>query len=189
MEGGSQVPSDAELLRASDTDGEAFGLFYDRHVERMLAFFLSRTACAQTAADLTAETFAQAFISRKRYRDVGVPATAWLFTIARRQLSRAARGRVRIDRARLRLGLETPELTQESIERIEELVDFEPTRQAVRKAMEEMPAKLAAAVALRIAEELPYSEVARRLVCTEQAARQRVARGLSRLTEQLEDFR
>ena len=39
------------------------------------------------AADLTAETFAAAHASCKRFRDVGAPAQAWLFTIAPRQLS------------------------------------------------------------------------------------------------------
>src|SRR5829696_5071873 len=79
--------SDAELLRRSGRDPEAFGLLYDRHAATVLAYFQRRTACAESAADLTAETFAAAFCSRRRYRDTGVPAIAWILGIARHLLA------------------------------------------------------------------------------------------------------
>jgi RNA polymerase sigma factor (sigma-70 family) len=182
----SDTRSDGELLRAAQNDPEAFGVFYDRHAKAMLAYFYRRTACAETAADLAAETFAAAFAARRRYRETGAPARAWLFKIAQRQLSRALR-RGRVDeRARRRLGVERISPDQESIERIEALVDLEPLRAAVRDAIGSLSPKLATAVALRIGDDLPYAEVARRLGCSEAAARTRVARGLSRLADRLE---
>ena len=51
---------DADLLAAAVSDAEAFGEFYDRNVESVVGFFMRRTACPQTAADLSAETFAEA---------------------------------------------------------------------------------------------------------------------------------
>jgi hypothetical protein len=45
------------LIAAAAGDVEAFGLFYDMHVATLLRWFYKRTACAETAADLTAETF------------------------------------------------------------------------------------------------------------------------------------
>jgi RNA polymerase sigma-70 factor (ECF subfamily) len=63
--------SDAELLRASAAEPEAFGVFYDRHAAAVLAFLARRTGCPQLAADLTAETFAAAFVSRRRFWDDG----------------------------------------------------------------------------------------------------------------------
>jgi DNA-directed RNA polymerase specialized sigma24 family protein len=83
--------SDAELLRGSVQDPELFRIFYDRHVLALLSFFYRRTASAQQAADLTAETFAEAFLSRGRYRDTGAPARAWLLGIARHELGRSIR--------------------------------------------------------------------------------------------------
>ncbi len=74
----------------------------------------------------------------------------------------------------------------ESYERIEELTDFAPIREAVRQAMGSMSLKLALALLLRVGLELPYDEVARRLRCLESTARVRVARGLARLTQRLE---
>lgn len=178
--------SDAELLGAAQEDPEAFGAFYDRHVRAILGFFYHRTACAQTAADLTAETFAQAFASRHTFRDLGVPARAWILGIARHELQRMLRRR-RVDgRARRRLGMERMAVDDLAIERIEELVDTGPLRAVIREAFDSLTPKLAEAVALRVGLSLPYEEVARQLGCSEGTARVRVARGLTRLRELLE---
>jgi RNA polymerase sigma-70 factor, ECF subfamily len=178
--------SDAELLRESSRRPEAFGEFYDRHAEPLLGFFARRTWDAQEAADLTAETFAAAFASRRRYRDTGAPAYAWLLGIARHQLGRALRRRRVDDRARRRLGIERVELDDASLARIEELADLRALRPALAAALEQLPAGTARAVALRVTDELPYAEVAQRLGCSEGAARVRVTRGLNRLADLLE---
>jgi RNA polymerase sigma factor (sigma-70 family) len=178
--------TDAELLAGSARDPEAFGIFYDRHVERLLTYFARRTWDAQEAADLTAETFAAAFAARRRYRDTGAPAVAWLLGIARHQLHRALR-RQRIDeRARRRLHVERVALDDASLARIEELADMHAIRPRLSAALEQLPPATARAVELRVTDELPFAEVARRLGCTEAAARVRVSRGLRQLATLLE---
>ena len=179
-------PSDADLLRASARDPDAFGQFYDRHAERLLLFFARRTGDAQEAADLTAETFAAAFAGRRRYRDTGAPAYAWLLGIARHQLARAFRRQRVDDRARRRLGIERVALDDASLARIEELADLEAMRPALVAALDQLPSDTARAVALRVTDALPYTEVARRLGCSEGAARVRVSRGLDQLAGLLE---
>ncbi|MGH2953386.1 MAG: RNA polymerase sigma factor [Solirubrobacterales bacterium] len=178
--------SDAELLRASGRDPEAFGILYDRHGPTLLAYFQRRTACPETAADLTAETFAAAFHARRRYRDTGAPALAWLFGIARHQLATAIRSEQVDDRARRRLGMERVELDDDALRRIEEFADLKPIRSRLAAALAEIPPASAEAVQLRVAAELPYAEVARRLGCTEGAARVRVARALTKLADTME---
>lgn len=177
--------SDAQLLRAARRDPEAFGTFYVRHADAVLAFFARRTACAQTAADLTAETFAQAFASRWRFRDMGAPATAWLFTIARHQLNGWVRRWAVEDRARRRLGLGRVELDEEAIHRIDELAALGDLQAALSNAFGQLSPGVAEAVALRVKDELPYAEVACRLGCSEVAARVRVSRGLTSLADLL----
>ncbi len=59
--------ADEALLVAGRRDAEAFGLFYRRRVDAVLAFFLRRTGDRQLAADLTAETFAAALSALPRY--------------------------------------------------------------------------------------------------------------------------
>lgn len=176
--------TDADLL--SKGDSAAFGELYDRHSRAVLRFLYQRTADPETAADLAAETFAQAYLSRRRYSERGTGARSWLIGIASHQLSRMLRKARADQRARRRLGMERIPFDEISYERIEELVDFEPLREAVREAMSKLSTASADAVALRIGEDLPYAEVAKRLRCTEAAARVRVARGLARLNELME---
>ena len=59
MEGPWDELDDIDLLRRAREDPESFGVFYDRHAAAVLAFCVRRTACAETAADITAEVFAR----------------------------------------------------------------------------------------------------------------------------------
>ena len=155
-----------ERCRAASALGTRSGglrLLYDRHAATVLAYFQRRTACAESAADLTAETFAAAFCSRRRYRDTGVPAIAWILGIARHLLADSIRNERIEDRARRRLGLERIELDDDALRRIEELADLAPVRKQLEAALAELPPDSAEAVRLRVDGELPYAEVARRL--------------------------
>lgn len=79
--------TDAELLAAARTDASAFRQPYDRYAEAIHGFHLARTRQREAALDLTAETFAQAWISRGRFRDLaGGSAGPWLYAIARHVL-------------------------------------------------------------------------------------------------------
>ena len=82
--GGTEV---WELVRRAQTgDAEAFGGLYDRYVDVVYRFLLTRVGDRATAEDLTSETFVRALrrIDSLSYqgRDVG----AWLVTIARNLL-------------------------------------------------------------------------------------------------------
>jgi RNA polymerase sigma factor (sigma-70 family) len=179
--------SDSELLTASATEPGVFAELYRRHAEDLLRYFARRTLDPEAAAELTAETFAQAFASRTTYRDTGANGVAWLYGVARHQLGRFFRSG-RVDRAaRRRLGMPERELPPADYERIEDLVDFAPIRGALEEALGTLRDEQRDALRLRVIEELPYPEVARRLACTEQNARQRVSRGLRRLALVLQD--
>lgn len=179
--------SDSELLTVSATEPGAFAVLYRRHAEDLLRYFARRTLDPEAAAELTAETFAQAFASRARYRETGANGVAWIYGIARHQLGRFFRsGRVLRD-ARRRLGMPERELPPADYERIEDLVDFAPIRGAIEEALLTLGEDQREALRLRVIEELPYDEVARRLACSELTARQRVSRGLRRLALMLQE--
>src|SRR3546814_14806636 len=73
---------DGRLLVIAARDPEAFGALYDRNYTRVLAYFYRRTYCPHAAADLTAETFAQAWQQRCRYDSERGTGPAWIFGIA-----------------------------------------------------------------------------------------------------------
>ena len=178
---------DTELLTVSATEPAAFGVLYRRHAEDLLRYFARRTLDPEAAAELTAETFAEAFASRTSYRDTGANGVAWIYGIARHQLGRFFRsGRVSAN-ARRRLGMPERELPPADYERIEDLVDLAPIRDAIAEALGSLHERHRDALQLRVLEELSYPEVARRLSCTEQNARQRVSRGLRRLALVLQE--
>lgn len=180
-------PTDAELLLASREDPSRFVELYRRHAEDLLRYFARRTLDPEAAAELTAETFAEAFASRANYRDTGANGVAWIYGIARHQLGRFFRSG-RIDRAaRHKLGMPPRELPPEDYERIEDLVDFAPIREALVEALAGLPDDQREALQLRVVEGLPYPDVAARLSCAEAAARQRVSRGLRRLALVLQE--
>jgi RNA polymerase sigma-70 factor (ECF subfamily) len=170
--------SDAELLIASRSDPRAFVEVYRRHAEDLLRYFARRTLDPEAATELTAETFAEAYASRRNYRDTGADGVAWLYGIARHQLSRFFR-HGRIDAAaRRKLGMPARDLPPEDYERIEELVDLAPIRDALLDALDTLAEDQREALRLRVIDGLPYVDVAKRLGCEPAAARQRVSRGL-----------
>lgn len=187
---GEAVPherTDSDLLIASSTEPEAFTELYRRHAEDLLRYFARRTLDPETAAELTAETFAQAFASRANYRDEGVNGVAWLYGIARHRLGRFFRtGRVDAA-ARRKLGMPERDLPLEDYERVEDLIDFGPIREALIEALETLSEDQREALTLRVIDGLDYSVVADRLTCTEQNARQRVSRGLRKIAILLQE--
>jgi RNA polymerase sigma factor (sigma-70 family) len=182
----TDTPTDGELLRAADHDPHAFRLLYDRWAKALLAFCYRRTYDAEASLDLVAETFAIAYQKRHRFGDRGRPVGAWLYGIAARELATYQR-RQRVElRACRRLAVVAPSLDEVSIERIEELVDAAQWRTALSEALAQLTAAERDAVRLRVIQQLDYPTVAARLRCSEQAARARVHRGLTRLATTLE---
>jgi len=179
--------SDEELLAATRGEPEAFGVFYRRHEKAMLVYFLRRTGAAEVAADLTAEVFAAALVSSRRFRAGKAPAVAWLYGIARNTLAAsAARGRVE-ERARRRLAAEPLVLDDEAIERVAGLADGERQAEVLGELLARLPDDQREAVRSRVLEERDYEEIAERLECSEAVVRQRVSRALRSLRRDLEE--
>jgi RNA polymerase sigma-70 factor (ECF subfamily) len=177
---------DVELIVLSWDEPEAFGVLFERHADPLLGYFARRALDPEAAAELTAETFAQAFASRRRFRDRGLGAAGWLYGIGRHQLARFFRSGAVDSRARRRLGMPEREVSAEDYERIEELIDFEQVGRAIGRAFSLLSDEQREALRLRVIEGLTYREVAEALRCTEDTARARVSRGLRRLAGELE---
>lgn len=176
---------DVELIVRSLDVPEVFGVLFERHAEPMLTYFARRTLDAETAAELVAETFAEAFSSRRRFRDQGSDGAAWLYGIGRNLLSHYFRDGAVDARARRRLGMPERTVNEDDYDRIEELVDFQDLAKEIRDALSELAEDQREAVTLRVIEGRSYADVAETLGCSEQTARARVSRGLKRIARQL----
>ncbi|HEX2029867.1 MAG TPA: RNA polymerase sigma factor [Actinomycetota bacterium] len=176
-----------DALRRSVREPMAFARFYQEHAESLLLYFARRLHDADAALDLTAETFAQAYVARRRFRgDRDAVAAAWLYRIARRQLARYYRKGRAERKALSRLGMSVPAIAEDEGARIEELAGLAAMRAAVGAELQRLGTSQSEALWLRIVQELPYREVARRLGVSEEAARARVSRGLRALSAALE---
>ena len=161
--------SDAALLAAARTDAGAFRELYDRYAERVLGYHRRRSRDEDAAHELTAETFAQAWLARTRFRDdCDGSAGPWLFGIARNVLRVSVRRRTLEATARERLGIEIASTLSPQEDWLEGLEDDQ----------------LPEAVRLRVLDELTYDEIAETLGTTPGAARVRVHRGLAALRKE-----
>lgn len=177
MRGDADDLSDAELIEAAGSDAEAFGVLYERHA--LLIYRWCRRRLEWAASDLTAETFAQAWLSRERFRDEhGGSALPWLFGIARNVLLETVRHDRVETRARERLGLPLDLGAEDGYARVDDRLS---TRLALADALDDLPEHEREALELRVVGELPYDEVAKRLSIRPAAARLRVSRALRRL--------
>lgn len=174
-------------LRRARREPSAFAAFYGAQARPLLVFFTRRTFDVETARDLTAETFAQAFEHRGRFRgSTDAEAAGWLYGIARHQLSRYAR-KGRVERKAVeRLGIHLPTVSEEDCKRIVELAGLAEVRDRFAAAFSGLSTDQRDALRLRVIDERPYAEVAQTLGVSEQTARARVSRALVRLADAVE---
>jgi RNA polymerase sigma factor (sigma-70 family) len=172
--------SDQQLLALAVTaEPDAFTVFYERHVNVVLAFLRRRTSSPELAADLMAETFAAALLALHadtEPAELEVP-VAWLLGIARNKLFESyRRGRVEAA-ARERLGLEPLVLDDSDLAAVDELSESDLVEQLASL----LPADQLQALRARVIDERDYEEIARDLQCSEAVVRKRVSRALSTL--------
>jgi RNA polymerase sigma-70 factor, ECF subfamily len=147
-----------------------------------MRFFLTRTLDVDLAVELTAETFAVAYERRAQFRgDSASEAVGWVFAIAHRELAQFHRSGTVHRRAIDRLGLQLPTPSEDDVERALDLIAAQQQHVDLSRRLSSLPARQRDAVALRVVDELSYSEIAERLGISEQTARARVSRGLSSL--------
>jgi RNA polymerase sigma factor (sigma-70 family) len=175
------------LLSAPLTEARGFVALYQRESPMLLTFLARRVLDAETALDLTAETFAQAFRSRRGFKGcTEVEARAWLLTIARRQLAAYLR-KGELDRRLVqRVGITMPVLAPDEIAAVERRAGLSELRTALGAELAKLSDEQRDALRLRVVEEQSYEEVARSLGVTEATARARVSRGLRAMSVALE---
>jgi len=171
--------TDEDLLASGEP--EHFGCFYQRHVREVLGYMMRRTGDPEAAADLTAETFAAALVSRARYRPAAGAASGWLFGIALKKLADAQRRGYAERRACRRLGLERIELTDADVAHIEALGE-QPTASAL---VELLGSDQRDAVRAHVVDDRSYAEIASAQHVSEAVVRKRVSRGLASVRERM----
>ena len=176
--------TDAELLRHSRRDPDAFMLVCRRHATALDGWLTAQVRDVGLARELLAETFSEAWFSRGRFADPGDgDARPWLFGIARNLVRRVYRDRAVASRGRARLGLPVaaPDEYGEVIERLA----AGQTLGSLDEQLAGLPESQRDALELRVVHELDYEEIGQRLAISPEGARTRVFRALATLRAQI----
>lgn len=170
-------------------DADAFSEIYRREGESVLIFLTRRTWDAETAVELTAETFAVALRSWRTLGALGPEQQrAWLFTVAQRLLARYLR-RMTVERKAVqRLGMQIPQVEHDDLLLIERRAGLPELRRTVALELARLNATQREALRLRVVEECSYEEISLQLGVSQQTVRARVSRGLRALGRALEPY-
>lgn len=150
------MTDDQLMSLVAQGDESACRLLVERWEGPVFAFLFRMLGSREEAQDLGQETFLRVYREAKRYRPSG-QFRSWLFRIAGNQ----ARSRLRRRRlvAWLRLDPETLDVPAGE-ETVEEALERQDTKAAVRRAIARLPDRQRQAVILRQYEEMSYREIA-----------------------------
>jgi RNA polymerase sigma-70 factor (ECF subfamily) len=91
----SQAVDEVALIERAKEDPEAFGLLYERYVDKIYNYIYYRTGNHHDAEDLTAKVFYQAMNHIGRFVQRGAPFSSWLYRIAHNLVANWHRDRSR----------------------------------------------------------------------------------------------
>ena len=149
-----------------------FERLVDAHARELHRFLVGLVGPVE-AEDCLQETFMSALRAYPRLRH-GDSLRAWLFTIAQRKATDAARRRLRRPTAEL-----------DGVQPVAP-PDAEPADDGLWSTVRSLPPKQRVAIVHRFVLDLPYAEIGSRMGTSEVAARQNVSAGLRRLRTEVE---
>ncbi len=173
--------SEEQLIERARHDVDAFGLLYERYVDRIYSYIYYRTGDPHEAEDLTARVFYRALGHMEQYRQRGAPFAAWLYRIAHNLVANWHRDRGR--RRDIRLDDVTALVEkQDGPDRIAERSD--DTR-VLLGAMGILPAERQQLLILKFVDGLSNAEIARTMGRSEGAIKSLYHRTLISLRDEL----
>jgi RNA polymerase sigma factor (sigma-70 family) len=154
------------------------GSAFRRHYAQIFRYVRRRTDTDEEAEDVAQSVFADAAARLRTFEPGTAPVLAWLYTVAQRRLA---------DRARL--ASRSPE-TLASLEAlrahgVEDATYGPSVAQALKQAIEQLPAGQREIVVMKLLEDRPFAEIARLVGASEAACKMRLARGLEALRSEL----
>jgi RNA polymerase sigma factor (sigma-70 family) len=160
--------TDADAIRASLTEPEAFAALFDRHFDAVHAYAQRRVG-PSLADEIAAETFTRAFDNRRRFDSSRNDARPWLLGIAANLLRR----HWRTEKRRL-------EAYARSAGRVDAAVS-EPVAGDLARALRSLPRREREPLLLLAWADLGYEEIALALGVPVGTIRSRISRARARL--------
>ncbi len=181
-EGALEHDAEADLIERAKGDPVAFGVLYERYVDRIYSYIYYRTGNQQDAEDLTARTFFKALDHIARFNDRGLPFSAWLYRIAHNLVANWHRDRNR----RPELALEEQAHLPHSPGNPERLAEASEAREALLSAIRRLPDDRQQLIILKFSDSLPNAQIGAIMGRSEGAIKSLYHRTLLALREDLQ---
>ena len=178
-----ELNEEAILTSASLGDREAFGELYELYVERIFNYVYYRTGNSHDAEDLTARVFQRAMNHITKYRDRGVPFSAWLYRIAHNLVANWHRDRSR--RQEIPLG-DVPVVPSKE-ERPEARLVRSQEQDSLLRYIRQLPPDRQTLLILKFVEDLSNAEIGQIMGRSEGAVKSLYHRTLLSLRDELGD--
>ncbi|MCK6580123.1 MAG: sigma-70 family RNA polymerase sigma factor [Anaerolineae bacterium] len=175
--------SDSELVvLARGGDKEAFGVLYERYLNKIYNYVYYRTGNHHDAEDVTARVFFRAMSHIEQYTERGVPFQAWLYRIAHNLVANWHRDRGRRKVIPLDEYIAASLRTDAPDKKAEEDEELD----ALRAAMHALPEERQQLLVLKFVERLSNAEIGEIMDRTEGAVKSLYHRTLLALREAME---
>jgi len=177
-----ELSDDVALIGAAKEDSEAFGLLYERYVERVYNYIYYRTGSVYDAEDLTERVFMRAMRHIHNYNDRGLPFSAWLYRIAHNLVANWYRDNSR----RKEIPLEDSLAVQPHREHPEQELLRTEERERLLAVIRGIPADRQQLILLKFVDHLSNAEIAAIMGRTEGAIKSLYHRTLLSLRDELD---
>ncbi|MCX6044795.1 MAG: sigma-70 family RNA polymerase sigma factor [Chloroflexi bacterium] len=172
-----------QLVMQARQDPAAFGVLYERYIDRIYAYIYHRVGNAQDTEDLTARTFYRALDKLDTYEDRGLPFSAWLFRIAHNLVANWHR-----DRGRRRfLSLDKLWSHSKDGDSPEEQLEEEEKSEALWAAINRLPKERRDLLLYKFSSRLSNIEIGEMMDKSESAIKSLYFRTLATLRKDLEN--
>jgi RNA polymerase sigma-70 factor (ECF subfamily) len=172
---------DAELIERAKEHSGAFGVLYERYVDRIYNYVYYRTGSTQDAEDLTARTFHRALKNMPRYVHRGIPFSAWLYRIAHNLVANWHRDNSR----RQVVPLNETVVAAHRREQPEAMVEAQEDQDRLLRVIRRLPQERQQLLILKFVERMSNAEIAQVMGRTEGAIKSLYHRTLIALREML----
>lgn len=170
------MEDEERLVQQARDDLQAFGILYDRYVERIYAYARREAGDIATAEDIVSATFEKALKNLPTYRWRGTSFCAWLYKIARNEL--------RMQWRKQKWTVPLRDIFRSS-HSVEQTVQANNDNDALQMALCRLSTADQEILRLRYYESLSHPEIGEVLNCSPNSAAVRLHRALKRLRTQM----
>jgi RNA polymerase sigma-70 factor (ECF subfamily) len=151
----TSVSEETLVEKASNGDSKAFGVLYEKYVDKIYSYLYYKTSSQTEAEDLTSRVFLRALGHIENYEYRGYPLSTWLYRIAHNLVVNWYRDRDKRDEVALQDQFPPPSKQDRVEERLVKLDEKEDLMEVIR----DLPEDRQTVVILKFVEGLTNREI------------------------------